>query len=187
MGKKYQVEILTTQEVQKLLAACNHGPTGTRNKALIVILWRGGLRCAEALALQPRDVSEESVNVRRGKGRKSRKVALDAVAWGYVQSWIAARTKLKLSGPFFCTLAGEPLQAQYVRALLKRLAKRAGIEKRVHAHGLRHSFAASLADEGTDLRVIQRALGHSHLNTTAIYVDHLAPNAVLNVLRARSW
>jgi site-specific recombinase XerD len=188
MPKKFPTETLTISEVQSLLAACSaRCPTGIRNRALIVVLWRAGLRCAEALSLEPRDVTPESIHVRRGKGRKARKVAVDATAWAYIQSWLVAKKKHGIVGQVFSTLKSEPLQSAYVRNLFKRLGKKAKIDKRVHPHGLRHTFAAGLADEQVDVRIIQKALGHSSLNTTARYIDHLAPTAVLNALRFRTW
>ena len=87
----------------------------------------------------------------------------------------------------FCTLGGRPLTTAYVRAMLPRLARRAGIEKRVHAHGMRHSFASGLAQEGVPMNVIQAALGHSSLATTSRYLAHVAPQQVIDTLRARSW
>jgi site-specific recombinase XerD len=74
-----------------------------------------------------------------------------------------------------------------VRHLLKRLGKRAGIEKRTHPHGLRHSFASSLADEGVEPHRIQALLGHTNLATTSRYVGVLNPTAALDVVRAREW
>ena len=94
---------------------------------------------------------------------------------------------MDIGGPVFSTLRGETLQTSYVRTLFKRLGGKAGIAKRCHAHGLRHTFAAGLADEKVDIRIIQRALGHSSLGTTARYVDHLNPTAVIDALRARTW
>jgi integrase len=186
--KKYPAEPLNVDEVRRLLAAC--GPkssTGLRNRALIVTLWRAGLRIAEALALQPRDLDNGVLRVRRGKGSKSRVVALDPEAMAVLQAWLERKSRLGIGGPIFSTLKGEPVLASYVRNLLPRLAKKAGIAKRVHAHGLRHTFASELADEKTDIRVIQRALGHSSLATTQRYVDHLRPQAVIDALRSRTW
>jgi len=77
--------------------------------------------------------------------------------------------------PVFCTLRGGPMAAAYVRVMLKRLARRAGIDKRVHAHGLRHTHAAQLRAEGVDIAIISRQLGHTSISTTARYLDHLAP------------
>ncbi len=75
----------------------------------------------------------------------------------------------------------------YFRALFPRLAKKAGIEKRVHAHGLRHTHAFELACEGHPLHLIQAQLGHSSLATTDRYLRHLAPRQVIEVMQSRSW
>ena len=184
----YPPEPLTLGEIRQLLDACgSKSATGLRNRALIVTLWRAGLRISEALALQFRDLDNDVLRVRHGKGNKARTVALDPEAMAFLQAWTERKARLGIGGPILSTLKGAPLLPSYVRNLLPRLAKRAGIAKRVHAHGLRHTFAAELADEKTDLRVIQHALGHTSLATTARYVDHLRPQAVIDTLRARVW
>ena len=172
--KKFAPEPLNPDEVHSLLAACgSKSSTGLRNRALIVVLWRAGLRIAESLALHPRDLDDGVLRLRRGKGSKSRVVALDPEAIAVVQAWLERKSRLGIGGPILSTLKGQPLLPSYVRNLLPRLARKAGIAKRVHAHGLRHTFAAELADERADIRVIQHALGHSSLATTQRYVDHL--------------
>ncbi len=70
---------------------------------------------------------------------------------------------------------------------MPRLARRAGILKRVHAHGLRHTHAAQLRAEGVDIAVIKRQLGHSSIVTTVRYLDHLNPVAVVEAMRGRVW
>ena len=77
------------------------------------------------------------------------------------------------NGPPFCTLDGDPLYAQYVRQMLRRMADRAGIEKRVHPHGLRHTFAKELRQAGVDVVTISKLLGHSSIAVTSRYLDHL--------------
>jgi len=67
------------------------------------------------------------------------------------------------------------------------LGRRAGIAKRVHAHGLRHTHAAQLREEGLDIGVISKQLGHSTISTTAHYLDHIAPWAVLDSIGKRDW
>ena len=74
-----------------------------------------------------------------------------------------------------------------VRSLIQRLARKAGIEKRVHAHGLRHTHAFELANENTPLHVIQQQLGHSSLTTTDRYIRHLAPREVVEAMQGRKW
>ena len=89
--------------------------------------------------------------------------------------------------PLFCTLRGGAVAASYVRELLPRMASRAGIDKRVHPHGLRHTHAAELAAEGVPLNVIQRQLGRSNAATTSRYLDHIAPQQVIETMRGREW
>jgi len=186
-GQKFPAEPLTPAEAKSLLAACGPSSIGLRNRALLVLLWRAGLRIAEALSVHPRDLDDGVLRVRRGKGSKARTVALDPEALAVVQAWLERKARLGIAGPIISTLRGESVLASYVRNLLPRLAAKAGIAKRVHAHGPRHSFAAGMADEQIDIRVIQRALGHSSLATTQRYVDHLRPTAVIDALKGRVW
>jgi integrase len=75
----------------------------------------------------------------------------------------------------------------YVRRLMPRLARRAGVGNRVHAHGLRHTYAAQLRAAGVDIPVIRRQLGHTSIVTTVRYLDHLAPTAVIEAIKQRRW
>jgi integrase len=79
------------------------------------------------------------------------------------------------------------IKTSYVRALFPRLARKAGIEKRVHAHGLRHSFAAELAKENVPINLIQRQLGHASVATTDRYLNSIAPQQVIDAMRMRRW
>ena len=185
-------EVLTDAEVCALMGACGrHAPTGLRNRALIALLYRTGLRINEALSLYPKDLelAGGSVRVLHGKCGRSRTVGLDPGAAAIIERWLDARSRLGLGGrhPVFCTLRGHPMSDAYVRVMLKRLAARAGIDKRVHAHGLRHTHAAQLRAEGVDIAIISRQLGHASITTTARYLDHLAPRAVIEAMRGRSW
>ena len=155
------------------------------------MLYRAGLRISEALALFPKDLDAEAGTIRvlHGKGDKARVVGLDAGAWAILEMWLDKRTAAGISGraPVFCTLKGKPVKPGYVRTLMPRLARRAGIEKRVHAHGLRHTHAFELAGEGTPLHVIQAQLGHSSVATTDRYIRHLNPAAVVDAMKGRAW
>jgi site-specific recombinase XerD len=79
------------------------------------------------------------------------------------------------------------MQTGYVRDMLKRKAARAGIEKRVHPHGLRHTHAAELVREGVPMNVIRDQLGHTSLATTDRYLRNVAPADVIGMGRARTW
>jgi integrase/recombinase XerD len=115
--------------------------------------------------------------VLHGKGDKARTAPLPSDAAEAVDRWLDCRKRLGLTGrhPLFCTLKGEPLWDSYVRTLCKRLAVKAGVEKRVHPYGFRHGWALGQVESGTSLPVIQQLLGHSSLSTTATYVSHIAP------------
>jgi site-specific recombinase XerD len=108
-----------------------------RNAALLAVMYRGGLRSGEALALYPKDVDRKAGTVRvlHGKGDHSRVVGLDPGAFALVERWLDRRKALgiKRTAPLFCTLGGSPLDASYVRHAVKRLAKRAGILTRNRA------------------------------------------------------
>ncbi len=185
-------EVLSEAEAIALLKACStRAPSGVRNRALIAVLWRCGLRISEALGLELRDVDLDAgtVRVRHGKGDRSRTVGLDEQTTALLARWIDRRKKLGpgARAPIFCTLQGGRLDSSYVRRLLPRLAAKAGIDRRVHAHGLRHTYAAELAREGTAINVIRDALGHTSLAVTDRYLRDVAPTHVIDTMRARRW
>jgi len=191
-GRRLPPEILTSAEVSALLKACSkRAPTGIRNRALITVLYRGQLRVSEALALMPSNIDLEAGTLRvlHGKGNKARTVGLDDGALAVLQLWLMRRRELGLGSrhPVFCTLQGNPLKDSYCRALLSRLAAKAKIDKRVHPHGLRHTGAAEMRSEGIDIGIISKQLGHSSIATTARYLDHISPTAVVEAMRARKW
>jgi hypothetical protein len=90
-------------------------------------------------------------------------------------------------GPLFCTLAGGPVSAVYVRNMLRRIAAKAGVDKRVHPHRLRHTHAAELVREGTPVNVIRDQLGHSSLAVTDRYLRDIAPADLIALGRSRTW
>ena len=188
---KQPPEPLAKDEMLSLLNVCGKSPSGIRDQALLVTLWRGMLRIGEALALRPSDYdpAQGTLRVRHGKGDKYRVVALDPQAQSAVDLWVAKRRELGLNGHqrLFCTLKGKPVDSSQIRHMLKRRAKKAGLVKRVHAHGLRHTGASELVDEGADLLTIQTVLGHSSPVVTQIYLHRLNPKKALDVMRARSW
>lgn len=194
-GRKFPPEVLTAAECYALLDACGRSYAGRRNRAIIIVGWRAGLRCAEALALRPKDVDLDRgrIQVLHGKGDKRRVVAIDPAAGAIIDRWLIERRKLGVSGaqPLFCVISkptiGQPMHAAYVRDLMKVLARKAGIEKRVHYHGLRHTYAAHLMDSGVPIHYIRRMLGHSSIAITERYADHINPAQVVEALRALDW
>ena len=153
-GKTYPPEVLTPDEVREILATCSRrAPTGVRDRALITVMYRCGLRVSEALDLRPSDIDMKRgiVHVRDGKGHKARSVGIGDGALAVIELWLITRRSLGLAHngtPLFCTLKGGPVSDDAVRNMLRRRAARAGIEKRVHPHALRHSYAFELAEKG---------------------------------------
>ena len=194
-GKKYPAEILTRAEVERLLRACNaRRPVGIRNRALISVIYRTGLRLNEALALEPKDidVNAGTVRVLHGKGDKARTVGIDPAGSAFVLAWFPHWERIMAplrghGGPLFCTLGGKRIQPSYVRQLLPRLGRKANIQTRCHAHGLRHTHSAELAAEGVPVNMIQAQLGHESLATTDTYLRHIRPEDLIERIRAREW
>ena len=125
----------------------------------------------------------------KGKGKKACVVVIDQQAADVLTAWLECRNSLGLNGhrPIFCTLKGKPVSTAQVREMLPRRAKKAGIAKRVHAHGLRHTGASELAQEGVALIDIRQQLGHSSAATTDRYLHQLNPIARAERLRSRTW
>lgn len=191
-GKRLPPEPLTPEEVRQLIKSCSgKAATGLRNKALVAVLYRCGLRISEALSLHLKDIDAEagSLRVLKAKGGDHRLVGIDTGTLAILQHWLDRRAQLGIGAraPIFSTLRGAPLKSSYCRELFPRLARRAGITKRCHPHGLRHSFAYELANEGVPLHVVQQTLGHRHLTSTQVYVNHLAPVAAVTAMRNREF
>jgi site-specific recombinase XerD len=191
-GRKLPPELLTPEDVRALLGACSTtAPTGIRNRALVVTLYRAGLRLDEALALVPADVDVAAgvLHVGRRTGMHVREAGIDAGAMGFVRKWLRTRAALGVGAdaPLFCTLAGGPVHPAYVRQLLPRLAEKAGIDKRVHAQGLRFTHAAELAAEGMPAELIQAQLGHESLASTDRYLRRMSAADRIDAVQRREW
>lgn len=172
-----EADLLTHGEVDLLMQACStRAPSGRRNRALIAVLWRCGLRLGEALTLSIKDIDLDAltVTVQRGNARE-RVVGLDLGTALLIDQWLVRRRKLGI-GPkalLFCTLEGNAIQQSYVRHLLKRLAAKADIDKRVHANGLRRRFAVDLIHDRQNLLTVRDRLGHSSAATTQAYLSRI--------------
>ena len=160
----YPADPPTVEEIVAVMRRAGDDRHGFRLRALIVGLWRGGLRVREALALGERDLDPRrgSLLVRHGKGGRRREIGMDAWGWEQLQPWLVARVELPV-GPLFCIIdgptRGRPWSSAGVRVEFRRLAARAGVRRRFAPHRLRHAHAVELAREGVPLTVIQRQLG----------------------------
>lgn len=186
------LDILSPGDVRALMDATSpRAPTGKRNRALIVALYRGGLRLVEALSLGSSDVDLSAGTIRvMGRSESTgREIGIDTQATAVLAEWAAVRASLALApdAPFFCTLRGEPIKDAYIRALLPRLASSAGIGKRVHASALRASHARELSAEGFPLKVLQEHLGFDSLAATQRYLARFQTIDSVRALQAREW
>lgn len=191
-GRRLDADLLSQREIESLLRCCsNRAPTGIRNRALIALAWRSGLRIGEVLALREKDLDLEQgvLVIQHGKGDRRRVVGIDAGSGALVARWLQVRRKLGIprTRPVFCTLRGRGLDQSYVRHLLPRLARRAGVAKRVHAHALRHSFAIELEREGAPLSSIRDLLGHNSAATTDRYLRRVGGGEAIEFQRRRAW
>jgi site-specific recombinase XerD len=191
-GLTLPAEILAPDEVLAILDECRGTTTGIRDRALITVMYRSGLRVNEALSLEPKDVDLRigAIAVLHGKGDRRRTVGIDPGASPVIKHWVNVRRD-RLAPPrgvpLFCSQKCRRMSKSMVREMLVRNTARAGIEKRVHPHGLRHTMAYELLMEGVPIPIIQRQLGHTSLQTTDTYLSQIAPKQVLEVITSRSW
>ena len=174
-----QVTFLEVDEVKRLLEIINiETPVGLRDRAIIELLFSGGLRVSELVSLNRDHINldrrEFSI---RGKGQKDRLIFISPEAGDWIERYLKSRPdNFK---PLFIHYGGSKdelddgaytrLTARSVQRLVGRYAKLAGITKKVTPHTLRHSFATHLREGGADLRVIQELLGHRSLSSTQLY------------------
>jgi integrase/recombinase XerD len=176
---------LSPSEVEALLAepAKRNTPEGKRDMAMMELLYAGGMRVSELIALDVNDVNLEAEFVRCfGKGSKERVIPIHQKAVEAVKEYIeGGRPELlgKKEGEaaLFLNRRGERLTRQGFWLILKGYAKAAGITKHVTPHTLRHSFATHVLSGGADLRAVQELLGHANISSTQIYT-HLTSEHV---------
>ena len=189
-GRLYPADPPSVEEIVAVMRQTGDDRHGFRLRALIVVLWRGGLRVQEALALGERDLDPRrgSLLVRHGKGGRRREIGMDTWGWEQLQPWLAARLELPV-GPLFCVIdgptRGRPWSGAGVRVEFRRLAAQAGVRRRFAPHQLRHAHAVELAREGVPLNVIQRQLGHANLGTTSIYLQGIDTEEIIAAVHAR--
>jgi site-specific recombinase XerD len=145
-----------------------------------------GLRLAEVTALKWRDVdlTTGKLMVRQGKGSKDRTLWVAEADIDRLRSWRERQaTACDTREHVFTTLEGKPLGHRYVQRMVKRYAAKAGIDKNISPHTLRHSFATDLYRETSKIRLVQKVLGHSDLSTTMIYT-HIFDEEVETALKS---
>jgi site-specific recombinase XerD len=189
-GEQYPADPPTIEEIIAVMRIVGDRADGDRLRALIVLLWRAGLRISEALSLQESDLdrSRGAVLVRRGKGGKRREVGMDRWAWDQVEPWLAIRRQLPV-GALLCVIhgptAGRHWEASAARKQLHHAALAAGVRRRFAPHQLRHAHAVEMAHEGVPLVVIQRQLGHANLGITSIYLQGIDSLEIIDTVHSR--
>jgi len=187
-GERFDVDVLSQAEVARLIETFNKRLfNGARNRAMVAVMYRAGLRVSELCDLRPShlDLQVGLVRVQNGKGGKRRVSGIDTATAAYVQDWLQRRDAG--SNWLFHTRTGQRVDPRHMRAMLKRYARRARIDKRVHPHGLRHTHACELAREGVPVNVIQKQLGHSNVAVTSTYLNHIAADEVVQTMQQRDW
>lgn len=191
-GKTYEPTPYTDDEILLLLDACLDTVAWQRLRAWIAFTVRSGLRISETLDLVAADLDPEkqTVLVRCGKGGKRRISAMDPWGWEQVGPWLELRKTLPHShGHVFCVVEGPTRGGRWsasgVRQMLAKLKPKAGLEKRLAPHQLRHTLAVGLLADGIPLPHISRQLGHSNIATTDTYLRGISPQEIIESVTAR--
>lgn len=184
--KQHLPQVLTKEEVEKLLRSPNTGQVlGLRDRAMLELMYATGLRISEIINLKLEDLHLTMGTLQTlGKGHKERIVPVGDEAIKWVNRYLEeARPKLlkqKRSNYLFLNFHGNNLTRQGVWKNLKAEVRKAGIQKNITPHTLRHSFATHILENGADLRIVQELLGHADISTTQIYT-HLSNKQLADI------
>jgi len=180
-------KVLTPEEQRALVAQPNpRYLSGLRNRCLLRVMLEAGLRAGEVVALRPDHLDMRTCRllVREGKGAKDRVLWVTDDLRDLIGVWLARRPA---SDWLFPTRDGGQINTRYLRTMVKQYAVKAGVSEadRVTPHVLRHTFATDLLRETKNIRLVQKALGHSDVSTTMIYT-HVFDEELEEALRRRS-
>ena len=166
--------VLNSYEQLILLKQPNSkAPTGLRNLCLLSMMLKLGLRVSEVINIQNENIDWEKgkIFIKASGAARERILWIEQAELDMLEKW--HRVKPEGSKYFFSTLDGSKLKDRYVREMVKRLARKAGISKDVYPHLLRYTFAADLIRETNDIKLLQEALGHRDISTTQAYTSIL--------------
>lgn len=184
-------DTLSIDEVAALLDACpTETPVGLRDKALLETLYATGARVSEVLDLRVDDataaIEADGILAVTGKGNKQRLVPLGRHSKDAIEAYLVRGRPVFATGKshaLFLNKRGGGLSRQSAWTVIKQAAERAGIDKDVSPHTLRHSFATHLLEGGADVRSVQELLGHASVTTTQIYT-HITADSLREVWRS---
>lgn len=162
---KHIPTVLTKEEILKMINIT----TNLKHKVMIELLYSSGLRVSECLALKKEHLDLENKRgiIRKGKGRKDRYFIISEMAVRDIKEFLSIR---KDNNPYLFNDHGSHLCIRSAQQIIKRAAKKAGINKRVFCHALRSSFATHLIEQGVDIYKVQQLLGHQRISTTTMYI-----------------
>jgi integrase/recombinase XerD len=169
-------EVLSMEEVDILLSQPNdNNCKGIRDKAMLEALYATGIRVSELISLKKDDININLGYIRCNDNKKERIIPLGQVAKDAVKRYIAEARTIMVKDPheeiLFVSCLGHRMSRQGFWKIVKSYANKAGINKKITPHILRHSFATHLVENGADLRSVQEMLGHSDISTTQIYAQ----------------
>ena len=169
-------DVLSYEEIEQILANIDHStPEGTRNRAIIEVLYSSGLRVSELINLQLTNCYFDIGFIRvLGKGNKVRLVPIGQEAIKYIEIYLehvrnGMAVHKESEDILFLNRRGKQLTRVMIFLIIKEGAEKAGINKNVSPHTFRHSFATHLIEGGASLRAVQELLGHESITTTEIY------------------
>ena len=169
--RKKLPEVLNNYEASKLLSIPNpRFPTGLRNLAMMTTMLNIGLRVSEVSSLKPGhlNLTENKLRVVNGKGGVDRDLTIPN---GYTSEVLKNWKQIRPKGDyFFCTLKGGQVSTRYIGLAVKRYVLKAGIDKNISPHTLRHTFSTEFYRQTKDLETLRMILGHSNILTTQIYI-----------------
>jgi integrase/recombinase XerD len=181
-------KFLNGEQIEALLAAPDSArPVGSRDRAMLELLYATGLRVSELCSLRLSDLQKEFGVLRiTGKGNKQRIVPVGRPALAAIDDWLRsgrpALLKQRRASPYlFVTARGSAMTRQMFWTLIKRYGRKAGIFHNLSPHVLRHSFATHLLEGGADLRSVQSMLGHADISTTQVYT-HVMRSRLRNIV-----
>jgi type 1 fimbriae regulatory protein FimB len=163
---------LTGREVERLIAATKGSRNEARDRCLMLLMFRHGLRVSEACRLKLNEVDSESrvLHIARLKGGLSTTQPLRGDELRAIGAWLKQRARMKPGGKsFFVSEQRKPLHRATVNYLMEKLSEAAALPLRAHPHMLRHACGFALADQGADTRLIQDYLGHRSIRHTVQY------------------
>lgn len=175
-GERKPPQILTGREVELLLSQpVTTDPKGLRDKAMLEVMYATGIRVTELIDLDVEDVNLEMGIIRCNSSKKSRVIPLYPAAQKALSSYlIDARPLIAVSASetaLFLNVSGARMSRQGFWKILKHYQGKAGIEKDITPHTLRHSFAVHLLENGADLSALQELMGHSDISSTQMYAS----------------